>query len=169
MPVNVDVSVQGVREALRDLRRVEPDLYWQCLKEIKDAAGPIVADIDAEFPAEGPTGFRHGGRTGWGAAKPTVTQYGGRRSGRMARAQVWPLLRVKIVDAPRQIFDMAGAAEPGNKLDRGLQKGGYGTASRAVWRVSEQVRREANRQMIEAMRKVTAKANRRLRVIRAGV
>lgn len=163
-----DVSVTGVRESLRVLRAIDEDLYWKSISQIKDATGPIVQAMEANFPAEGPTGFQHGGRTGWSAQQPIVVQYGGRRSRRATMEKVWPLVRVKVIDAPRQIFDMAGAKTPDNKLDRGLKKGGYGAASRAVWRVSDIARKEANAQLKQAMEEVTAKANRKLRVIRGG-
>lgn len=163
-----DVSVTGVKESLRVLKGIDEQLYWKSISEIKEAAGPIVKAMDANFPDEGPTGFQHAGRTGWGTIQPTVVQYGGRRSKSAARSGTWPLVRVKVIDAARQIFDMAGAENPGNKLDRGLQKGGYGAASRAVWRVSDEARKEANRALLKAMGDVTRSTNRKLGVIRGG-
>lgn len=166
--LDISVSVMGVKETLRVLKNVDEDLYWESIRQIKEAAEPISEAMEANFPDEGPRGFRHNGRTGWSEQQPIVVQYGGKRSGTFRRNGVWPLVRIKVVDAPRQIFDMAGAKTPGNKLDRGLQKGGYGAASRAVWRVSETARKAANRQLVEAMREVSAKANRKLTVLRPG-
>ena len=165
---DIAVSVTGVRETLRVLRKVDERSYWAMLHEIKQAAEPLKQAIDQNFPDQGPSGFQHNGRTGWGMQKPTVTQYGGKRSKSMQGDGIWPLVRVKVVDAPRQIFDMAGARTPGNKLDRGLQKGGYGTASRAVWKTSDQARREAADACTQAMRKVQAWANKSLTVLRPG-
>lgn len=165
---DIAVSVTGVRETLRTLRQVDENAYWAALTEVKKAAEPMRDVIDGNFPQPGPTGFLHKGRTGWGRQKPTVIQYGGKRSRSMAGDGVWPLVRIKVVDAPRQIFDMAGAKTPGNKLDRGLQKSGYGEASRAVWRTSDKIRRETATALTEAMRKVQARANRSLTVLRPG-
>ena len=165
---DIAVSVTGVRETLRTLRKVDEKAYWYAINEMKKAAEPLKQAIDGNFPADGPSGFQHNGRTGWDKQKPTVTQYGGRASGAMRSTGTTPLLRVKVVDAPRQIFDMAGARTPGNKLDRGLQKAGYGPASRAVWRTSDQTRRLAADAVTEAMRKVQAWANRSLTVLRPG-
>lgn len=165
---DLTVSVTGVKQALRELKQVDDALYWKSLNKIKHAADPIVAAIDGNFPSGAgvPKGFQHNGRTGWSKAKPTVVQYGGKQPKRWKRDQVWPLLRVKVVDAPRQIFDMAGAKNPGNPLDVNLSKN-YGPASRAVWRVSEMSRRIANREITQAMREVVALTNRKLSVIRS--
>lgn len=161
-------SVTGVREALRELKKVDDALYWTAIKKMKDAADPIVAAIDGGFPSPPPRGFAHNGRTGWGAKKPTVVQYGGRASRGMKSRQVWPLIRVKIVDAPRQIFDMAGARDSSsqNRLNTNLSKS-YGPASRAVYRVSERTRRLANEAVVDAMREVVRYTNRKLSVIRS--
>lgn len=164
--LGVSASVTGVREALRELKAVDDKLYWTAIKKMKDAAEPIVSSIDGNFPSTPPRGFAHNGRTGWSKQKPTVVQYGGRASRGMRSQQTWPLIRVKIIDAPRQIFDMAGAKTPGNKLDRGLSKN-YGAASRAVYRVSEMTRRIANKAVVDAMHEVVAYTNRKLTVIRS--
>lgn len=163
----IAVSVTGVRETLRTLRQVDERSYWAMLHEIKQAAEPLKRNIDSNFPDGGPRGFQHKGKTGWSKQKPTVVQYGGKRSKSMQGDGIWPLVRVKVVDAPRQIFDMAGAKNPGNKLDRGLSQN-YGPASRAVWRTSDQTRREAADAVTEAMRKVQAWANKQLTVLRPG-
>lgn len=161
-----DVSVTGVKETLRVLKGIDDALYWKTIAEIKRGADPIVTAMDANFPSEGPTGFRHAGRTGWSNMTPTVVQFGGKRLRTAGQTGTWPLVRVKVIDAPRQIFDMAGAKNPGNKLDRGLIKGGYGTASRAVWKVSDEARRAANKAILESLNDVMRSANRKLNVIR---
>lgn len=163
---DLTVSVTGAKQAMNDLRKFDQEAYWKSLDKIKAAAGGIVASIDGNFPGVPPRGFQHNGRTGWSQRKPTEVQYGGRQPKRWKRDQVWPLLRVKVVDAPRMIFDMAGAKTRGNPLDVNLS-GNYGPASRAVWRVSEQTRRTANKAITDAMREVVASTNRKLSVIRS--
>ena len=166
--VDLTVSVQGVKATLATLRKTDEAMYWKSLNKIKQSAQPIVAAIDGNFPSGPmvPKGFQHNGRTGWSKVKPTEVQYGGKQPKRWKRDQVWPLLRVKVVDAPRMIFDMAGAKNAGNPLDVNLSKN-YGPASRAVWRVSEMTRRIANKAITEAIREVMASTNRKLSVIRS--
>ena len=167
--VDLTVSVTGVKQALRELRQVDEDMYWQSIKKMKDAASDIVSAIDGGFPPNAgagiPTGFQHNGRTGWANVKPTEVKYGGKQPARWKRDQVWPLIRIRIVDAPRMIFDMAGA-KSSNPLSRNLDKS-YGPASRAVWRVSEATRRRANKAITDAIREAVAHTNRKLSVIRS--
>jgi hypothetical protein len=160
-------SVMGVKETLRVLRRVDEDIYWSAIGSIKKAAKPMANAIDGAFPQSSPTrGFNHGGRTGWNQGKKTVTQFGGRRSRKNVKDQVWPLVRIKVTDAPREIFDMAGSKTSGNKLDTALRAKGWGSASRSVWRVAPSLTADANRAIKKACAEAARKANVKLQVLR---
>lgn len=160
-------SVIGVKETLKVLRQVDNDIYWSAIGSIKKAAQPMANSIDNAFPQSAPSrGFNHNGRTGWGTDKKTVTQFGGRRSQKNVREQVWPLVRIKVTDAPRQIFDMAGAKKSGNKLDVAMQANGWGSASRSVWRVAPALLKDANRAINAACSEAAKKANVKLKVLR---
>lgn len=160
-------SVIGVKSTLATLKKMDEAVYWSCVGEIKDAARPMAGKIDMAFPVDAPiSGFAHSGRTGWGNLKKTEVRFGGRRSRANIRAQVWPLVRIRVTDAPRQIFDMAGSAKSGNPLDTSLKRGGWGEASRSVWRVAPELLRDTDKAVKEACEKATRKLNQRLRVVR---
>lgn len=160
-------SVMGVRQSLKVLRQVDNDVYWASIDKIKKAAKPMSDSIDMAFPQSSPSrGFNHGGRTGWNQNKTTKTQFGGRRSQKNVREQVWPLVRIKVTDAPRQIFDMAGAKDSGNKLDVAMKKNGWGDASRSVWRVAPSLLKDSDRAIKQACAEVTKKTNTKLKVLR---
>ena len=155
-----------MRETLNVLRQTDKELYWHSVNKIKKAAEPLADSIDAYFPEAPPgRGWNHSGRTGWNQTKKTVIQYGGRRSSTMKRNQTWNLVKVKVMDAPRQIFDMAGSKNPGNPLDRAMSKN-WGSASRAVWRAADKGKPKADAAVKEACREVQAKLNKRLKVVR---
>lgn len=188
--LQVTASVTGVREALRELNQVDKKAYFAAQQKIKNAAKPIASAIDSNYPTHAPlSGMNHKGRTGWGQKRKTVIQYGGRRSRSMKGDQVWPLVRVKVMDAPRQIYDMAGAKGENNKrplpkpgnVSRAtsernkyynyaaqLEANGWGNASRGVWKVSRQARAQAQRAVVQAMQEVAATTSRRLKVVRGG-
>lgn len=154
----------GVRETLTVLKRMDDKLYWSAINKIKSAAEPLANDIDATFPGPPPgRGWNHKGRTGWNQPKKTVIQYGGKRSRAMKTTQTWNLVRIKIMDAPRMIFDMAGSAGGSNiNLD-----GKWGNASRAVWRAANSGgQKRADAAVKAACREVVEKTNRKLKVIR---
>ena len=160
-------SVTGVRGTLKVLRQTDTDLYWACVNSIKDAARPMAAAIDQAFPQDAPlSGFAHAGRTGWMNTKKTNVKFGGRRSRTNVRNQEWPLVRIQVTDAPRQIFDMAGAANDGNPLDTSLKKANWGRASRSVWRVAPELMKDADRAIKQACRVTVSKVNAKLTVIR---
>lgn len=160
-------SVIGVKSTLATLKKMDETIYWQCVGEIKSAARPMAGKIDMAFPVDAPiSGFAHSGRTGWANLKKTEVRFGGRRSRSNIRAQVWPLVRILVTDAPRQIFDMAGSANSGNRLDNSLKKGGWGEASRSVWRVAPDLLRDTDKAVKEACANASRKLNQRLKVVR---
>ena len=166
-------SVTGVKEALRTLKSVDDALYWSCIKHIKDAAEPLARHVDSYIPGEPPlSGFAYGkgkksGRLSWNKRKPTVVQYGGRRSRSAKGDGVWPLVRIKVVDGPGSIYDMAGAAgkDNGTHLAANLTNR-WGSPSRAVWRVSTEARKDVTRAVVKAIDDVCKQANRQLTIIR---
>lgn len=156
-------SVIGVRDTLRVLKLTDEKLYWGAINKIKGAAEPLAREIDATFPGPPPgRGWNHKGRTGWNQPKKTTVQYGGKRTRSQRSNQVWPLVKVKVMDAPRMIYDMAGAAG-GSNINLDNQ---WGKASRAVWRVATNGQRRADKAVKQAIREVSASQNRALKVVR---
>ena len=156
-------SVIGVKQTLGVLRKMDNALYWECISEIKSAAKPMADSIDGAFPISAPgRGWDHKGRTGWNNEKKTNVKFGGRRSKANIRAQVWPLVRIQVTDAARQIFDMAGSDGGSNiNLDKK-----WGNASRSVWRVAPKLMKETNSAVKKACADTTRKLNRQLTVVR---
>lgn len=157
-------SVMGVRETLTVLKNMDDKLYWSAINKIKKAAEPLATEIDSTFPQEPPgRGWNHAGRTGWRLPKKTVIQYGGKRSATMKRTQTWNLVKVKVMDAPRMIYDMAGSAG-GSNINL---EGKWGKASRAVWRAANSGgQRRADAAVKDACRDIMEQTNRKLKVLR---
>lgn len=148
-------EVYGVRETLAALKAAEPKLRLAAMAKMRSAAKPMVDQINAAVPSGPPlSGFDHQGRTGWGKAKKFRAKVGGRA--RRDR-DTWPLVEIRNDSGPVQIFDMANAGQLGSALTSR-----YGPASRAAWRVSEELAAETERAVLDAIEKASAQVNREL-------
>jgi hypothetical protein len=151
-------QVYGVRETLAALKTVEPELRKQAMKQIRDAARPMKAAIEAKLPTAPPLSHMdNDGRLGWRNADRRVKiKVGGRKSrGR----DEWPLVRLSLVSAPVALFDMAGR-KSSNDLSAQLDR--FGSASRAAWAVDQQLGREAEKAILEAIKEMNKAVNKDL-------
>ena len=61
----MSIEVRGLKEALRDLQKLEPELRKEINKEIRSAVKPLVDNINDRIPGGPPlSGMNHNGRTG---------------------------------------------------------------------------------------------------------
>ncbi len=64
------IKFLGVKETLRTLQQVEPEMYKQLRKDIRSITAPAVSSIKAAVPTVAPlSGMVHNGRTQWGGVK----------------------------------------------------------------------------------------------------
>jgi len=93
------VEVEGLKDTLRLLNKIDPTLRKEFGKRIRQLAQPMVDEIDKIRPTGDklPRGFQHRGRTGSGAVK---------------KIKINTTVRVMTADAASAIADMAG--KPGN-------------------------------------------------------
>ena len=60
------IQVQGLKETLRDLQKLEPETRKQINKDIRRTVKPVADHINSNIPAAAPlSGMDHAGRTGW--------------------------------------------------------------------------------------------------------
>jgi hypothetical protein len=154
----VSINVTGVQAAMKTLRDVDKKLYWQMLREMKDAAKPIAAAIEGNFPGEAPlSGMHNKGRFQWSKRKKPQIRYGGKTR----RDGTKPLIRIVVTDAPSSLFDMAATSHDSRDF-AGHLSDRFGSASRAVWRTSRATQAEAVRAVNEAADKVMKATSRSL-------
>lgn len=122
-------TVYGVREALRELRKVDATLRRQLQAEMRQAAGPLRQAITAGIPRGAPlSGMNNRGRLGWKNPHRLSTRTGGRRN--RGRNTI-PLLRVLVLSPAVQMADMA--AEAVTPQGAAMLDNLPGGASRYVW------------------------------------
>lgn len=120
-------QVTGVRETIATLRRLEPALARQAVKDIKAPALTTAAQLRAIAPA---VPLSHMGYTG--PVKATAN-YGGKPKG-----DTYPLVRIRLTGNGWTVAsDMARQASPGESMVRNLTAK-YGPASRYAWPTVEQ-------------------------------
>ena len=113
------VEVEGLKDTLRLLNKIDPTLRKEFGKRIRQLAQPMVDEIEKIRPtgAKLPRGFQHGGRTGAGAVKKIKINTNTRRARARnitagAQYETIGTVRVMTADAATAIADMAG--KPGN-------------------------------------------------------
>ena len=114
----MSIEVRGLKEALRDLQKLEPELRKEINKEIRNTVKPLVTNINGRIPGAPPlSGMAHNGRTGWARKKPVAIKIDARaprnRPNRPFQSIV-SVVRVGTKDAPTAIVDMAGKAGGGS-------------------------------------------------------
>jgi len=185
------VQIYGVQDTIVTLRKLEPELYKQAVKDMKVAAEPIAQSIREYIPNEPPLrGFRHRGRTSWNRSgiKVKVSVSLAKKTIKNERS----LVRI-IINGPSPgmaglfIADMAGKR---NKISRSGQTDPYlrmgrtrthrhngqgqamidylngrrGPASRFIWRAAELHRGKAQISILATVDKISKDFNKKLMV-----
>jgi len=184
------VEVEGLKDTLRLLNKIDPTLRKEFGKRIRQLAQPMVDEIDKIRPTGDklPRGFQHGGRTGAGAVKKIKINTNTRRArARNITAGVQyetiGTVRVMTADAASAIADMAG--KPGNismtgrsrsypgrpnghalngqgaNMIRALNKY-HGAPSRFMWRNTDPIPNAMEREFLDLIAEMEDEVNKEL-------
>lgn len=137
----VVVDVRGVKQTLKTLRQIDPELRKEFNRNARTIVKPITDDAKRRINRLPLSGLRRAW-TPRGRAKPITPVTAGRiRSGVTfkvdTRKKAVSVFTVRMVNAAGSVIDMAGRRNPGNQLARSLQTAGFGTASRFMWPAAE--------------------------------
>jgi len=186
----VSIQVEGLKDNLRILGKIDPALRREFGKRFRELAKPIATAIDQAKPTTGtlPKGFQHSGRTGASAVKKVKININTRRARARnielgARFETIGTVRVQTADAATAIADMAGKvgnvgyggrtrAYPGRP--NGHAKNGqgaylisklnkeFGRASRFMWPNAEGKLSETEREFLDLALEVEREINKEL-------
>lgn len=158
MTAEIRTEFVGAADAIKALRRLDPDLRKQFTKDVKEIARPIVSAAQNAYPDEYLSGMT---RT-WAPRGRPVMPYSARKAKSGVQAKVdtrrgaHAVIAVVQRDAAASIVDMAGRrnANPlGNQLDR------FGKPSRVMWPAAERnldgVTRELSAAVVDVMRQTS--------------
>lgn len=162
MAVTPKVSVVGARETLAALKKLDPELRKQTVREIKTAGRPVLATARSLVPPRAMSGW---GPNNWGErawddpARTLKVRFGGRAR---KKRQQWPLLTLKQEGAAGAIYDMAGK-QGGNGTPQSRQflanVARFGAPSRTVWPAVERNKDAAEATIVAALRKAETTIN----------
>jgi hypothetical protein len=162
MAVNPKVSVVGARETLAALKKLDPELRKQTVREIKSAGRPVLATARSLVPSQAMSGWGAGnwGARGWDdPARTLKVRFGGRAA---KKRQQWRLLSLKQEGAAGAIFDLAGK-QGGNGTPQSRQflanVDRFGGPSRTVWPAVEKNKDAAEATIVAALRKAESTIN----------
>jgi hypothetical protein len=142
MTATMKVNMYGANATLKALRDLDPEAAKAITKALRKTAEPIKERAQAMVPEIPLTnwynyGWQNGRLDWWSAAVKrgiAVQVKGGRRRGRIVSSLVAVINR----NAAGAVFELAGKVNSGNRLDKGLQASGHGSASRLIWKAFDE-------------------------------
>lgn len=153
----VRIEVDGVKDTLRMLRRVDPELRKQFNKDARQVVKPLMDDAKQRYTRVPLSGFNRR----WKDITPRpIGRY---RSGVSFRVNTsdkrGAVFTVLQRNAAASVFDMAGRKGP-NQLSRSLERAGWGTASRVMWPAAESKGDQAVAELLDLVNKVASRLDR---------
>ena len=171
------IQVQGLKETLRDLQKIEPELRKQINRDIRKTVKPVADFINSNIPAGPPlSGMAHNGRTGWGRRRPVVVKLDARKPRRYIDKPgrtVTSVVRITTKDAPTAIVDMAGkAGGTTSRAPQARQRPNFdnalttrlGAASRFMYRDTENQIELVSEELVKIIKDVENTINKDLKV-----
>ena len=162
MVASSTVTVVGVKDAMRELQKIKPDLATRIKKDFKDIVKPVVGDARSQVVNLPLSGFRRNWKAGkllpWSqsaVSRSIIARYSNRRRGNSLA-----VFSVTMKSPAGTIFDIAGR-KSANRLGAALDSL-YGRASRLMWPTYERHANQVNKNMADLVEKITDAANRRL-------
>jgi len=161
--VTMKTEVIGIRDAVKDLKKLEPALFKEFRQEAGTALRPIVLDAQATLNNAGPAPLSGMARK-WAPNGRQIFPYVQTKAVRGVKVSLRPsksaFLTVQQKDASGAIFDIAGRSSP-NKFGEALNK--YGKASRSMWPAADAKENEVRSNLADLVADVAAKTQTRLR------
>ena len=171
------VQVQGLKETLRDLQKLEPELRKQINRDIRRTVKPVVDFINGNIPAGPPlSGMDHNGRTGWNRRRAVAMKLDARKPRRYVDRPgrtVTSVIRITTKDAPTAIVDMAGKAGGGSsRAPESRRRPNFAAAltarlgqpSRFMWRDTENQISLVSNELVKIIKDVENEVNKDLKV-----
>ena len=162
--VTMKTEVIGIRDAVKDLKKVEPALFKEFRKEAGTALKPITLDAQTTLNNAGPAPLSGMARK-WTTKKGRqIFPYVQTKAVRGVKVSLRPskaaFLTVQQKDASGAIFDIAGRSSI-NRFGEALNK--YGKASRSMWPAADAKEDEVRRNLADLVESVSKKTETKLR------
>lgn len=162
MPADTTVTIVGIKETLRDLQKLEPDMAKEIKKDFKQIVKPVVDNARVDVVALPLSGFARNWKQGrllpWDKAavsKSIIARFSNRKRGNSLA-----VFSVTMKSPAGTIFDIAGR-KSSSQLATALDQL-YGRASRLMWPTYERHADAVNDNLAKLVERITDATNRRL-------
>lgn len=156
-----NIEVVGIKDTLKDLRTLNPEMRKQFARDAKQIAAPITNEAKGNYPQLPLRGMKYRWRQRgrdllpWDArrARSGVTvkiDAGRRRDG---------VITIIQKDPAASIIEFASN---NNRLGRSLSTLAWGTPARVMWPAADNHIKDVTREMVQAIDKVADDLNRKL-------
>jgi len=167
MTASTSVTVVGVKDALRELGKIESELKKQIQKDVKTILRPVVDEAKRAVPAMPLSGMARSWKRGvlFPYDQAQVQRSIGARFNTRKRGKSLAVIAIVMKSAAGTIYDMAG--KRGGKTPQGRAmianlEAQFGKASRGMWPAYERNADAVNEAMERVVDVVTDAANRRI-------
>lgn len=175
MAVDTNVQVYGIKEALKELNKIDKSLRRQITKDYKQIVSSVITDAKQAVPNAAPlSGMNRRWKTksgydiipegGWNGAiaqKFVVAKISTRRVKEIRGTKVnVGTFRLVWSGLANQVFDISGR-NSNNALARSLNSR-WGQASRVLWPAYEKNKSQVNDEMLKLCERVMKQVNRNL-------
>ena len=168
--ITPSVNAEKIREAVKELREIDPNLVKELRKELRGKIAPFARQVAENVPTDPPlSGFGNTGATGWSDVVPKVSFTPGR-----SRKTGNHLVSIRI--QPRAARRGLYIAELGGSRTRGVSNRGRamvrnlnnrfpmkGRGGRFAYTKFRLLRPDAVNLAVDAVKKYTQQVNRRLK------
>lgn len=133
-------EIEGVKEAIRALRKIDPEMRKTFNANVKEIASPM---IDAIKTAYTDSDFPSGTAYNWTKDGRQIFPLTVGKAKRGAKVKIdtsrksTSAITVMQTNRAAAVFDKAGAANPANKLARAMTAKSNRNASRVMWPIAE--------------------------------
>ena len=166
------IEVQGVRESLRTLGKIDKDLRKASVASIKAAGQPMVQVARLQYPQSPPlSGMANNGRLQYqpGRVRQQVSISVGGRAPKNSKQ--WPIVTLRQNNAAGALYSMAGmsnnawsrASNAGQMQFSQLLEQRFGKAQRGMWKQVRLIRILAERNLMVAVKAVEVQTTRELK------
>jgi hypothetical protein len=166
-----DIQVIGVKETIKELRRLDPELRKQFNRDAKKVAQPVVDKARNSYP----TRYLSGMARAWSQRGRQLFPYSQRDAQRGVVFQIKTsrsavgILTIIQKNPAAAIIDMAGKSNgegaQGERYVRALALF-YGQPSRVMWPAYESTKDQVQREMLDLVRDASETVQNRITVIR---
>lgn len=162
--VQISTEVIGIRDAVKTLKKLEPDVYKEFRREAVTALKPITQEAQATLASAGSAPLSGMARK-WAPKGRQIFPYVQTKAVRGVKVSLRPskaaFLTVQQKDAAGAIFDIAGR-KTFNNFGQALSRR-FGNASRGMWPAAESKESEVRDNLADLVNSVAHKTETKLR------